>query len=187
MVKIVAHDGFPRWTAAGADFLEVDVRRMATGELILSHDAPRGGGVITTFDEALATGLPLQLDLKEPGFEIELLDHALKRLAAEDIAVTTGMDGSIKRVKEHFPHVKAGLTLAETLSATTRSRIEACHADFVAVDHRYAGSYRSAPMRVWLWTVDDERRLKHYLEDGWPDAIITNRPDVALRLRRDRS
>lgn len=187
MVKIVAHDGFPRWSGSGADLLEVDVRRSAKGELILSHDPPRAGAVIAKLDDALLTGLALQFDLKEPGFEIELVHHVLKRLAPERIAVTTGMAGSIKTIKERFPHVEAGLTLGENLTTETWRRIASCHADFVAVDQRYAESYRSQPLRVWLWTVDDERRLKRYTEEGWPEAIITNRPDVALRIRKGRS
>lgn len=186
MVKIVAHDGFPRWTESGADFLEVDVRRSERGELILSHDPRPAGTVTPTLDQALRTGRPLQLDLKEPGFEVELVGRSLRSRATEHITVTTAEDESITAVKERFPDVRAGLTLAERPTERTWSRIERCHADFVAVDHRYAEWYRSPALKVWLWTVDDERLLTRYLDEGWPKAIITNRPDVALRLRAKR-
>ncbi|HYL08863.1 MAG TPA: glycerophosphodiester phosphodiesterase [Candidatus Udaeobacter sp.] len=180
---ISAHDGFPRWAGAGADFLEIDVRQASDGVFILSHDEPAEDAAVPGLEEALGTGCPLQLDLKEAGFEPELILYVLERLPAEKLAVTTGIDGSIKTVKESFPDVRAGLTLAEELTESTWRRIEDCHADFVALDHRFAGSYARRPVRVWLWTVDDELQLERYLEDGWPEAIITNRPDLALRLR----
>ena len=180
---ISAHDGYPRWAGAGADFLEIDVRQASNGAFILSHHEPAEDEAVPGLEDALGTGCPLQLDLKEAGFEREVIRHVLRRLPAEKLAVTTGMDGSIKTVKESFPDVRAGLTLAEDLTGSTWRRIEDCHADFVALDHRYAASYARQPVHVWLWTVDDELLLERYLEEGWPEAIITNRPDLALRLR----
>ncbi len=184
---ISAHDGFPRWVGAGADFLEVDVRRAAGGAFIVSHDEPAAGATPPTLEDALRAGCPLQLDLKEQGIEEELMRRALSQVAAGTIAVTTGADDSIKTVKEVFPGVRCGLTLAEVPTESTWRRIERCHADFVAVDHRYAGGWASSTVPVWLWTVDEARLLKRYFRQGWPEGIITNRPDLALRIRRGRS
>lgn len=184
---ISAHDGFPRWVGAGADFLEVDVRRAADGRFILSHDEPAPGATPPSLDQAISSGCALQLDLKEDGHEEELIQHVLRQVSAQTIAVTTGADDSIKAVKEAFPQVRCGLTLAEAPEESTWRRIERCHADFVAVDHRYARGWASSGMAVWLWTVDDARRLKRYISEGWPEAIITNRPDLARRLMKGRS
>ena len=180
---ISAHDGFPRWVRAGADYLEVDVRRAPDGAFILSHDEPAAGAHPPSLDEALRSGCRLQLDLKEDGLEEELIEHALRQVAAGGIAVTTGSDGSLLAVKRAFPQVRGGLTLAEEPDESTWRRIERCHADFVAVDQRWASGWASSTLPVWLWTVDDARLLKRYLREGWPEAIITNRPDLALRLR----
>lgn len=184
---ISAHDGFPRWVGAGADFLEVDVRRAADGAFILSHDEPGAGSRPPSLDDALRAGCPLQLDLKEDGFEKELIQHALRHAAATTIALTTGADDSVKNVKEAYPYVRCGLTLAEEPAESTWKRIERCHADFVAVDHRYARAWAGSDLPVWLWTVDDERLLKRFIREGWPEALITNRPEVALKLRKGRS
>jgi glycerophosphoryl diester phosphodiesterase len=90
-------------------------------------------------------------------------------------------------VKEHFPQVRAGLTLGERLSSSTVQRIELCRADFVAVDERYVRWFDPPPRPIWVWTVDDERKLTRYLRDRRMEAVITNRPDVALRIRWDRA
>jgi hypothetical protein len=37
---------------------------------------------------------------------------------------------------------------------------------------------------AWVWTVDDEVEMKRFLDDPRVTTLITNRPDVALRLKR---
>jgi glycerophosphoryl diester phosphodiesterase len=183
-VLISAHDGFPRWVGCGADFLEIDIRRTKQGVFILSHDEPLPGAVSLMLDEVRSVTERLQLDLKDdPGFELELLS----RFPADRVVVTTAEDESIKTVKDHFPTIRAGLTLAEDVDDSTRQRVKACGADFIALHHLYAKRFGEYGVPVWLWTVDDKRLLKRYLNDKRIEAIITNRPDIALRLRKDRS
>ncbi len=184
---ISAHDGYPRWVDSDADLIEVDVRRDARGRLILAHDEPAPGADRPPLDAVLRAAAAVQLDLKESGYEHEIVEQALQHLPADRIVITTGMDDSVKTIKDRFPHVRAGLTLAEKLTQWTWGRIERCHANFVALDHRYADFYARQPLRVWLWTVDDDALLRRYLDEGWPEALITNRPDVALRLRKARA
>jgi glycerophosphoryl diester phosphodiesterase len=182
-VLIVAHDGFPRSTGAGADFLEIDIRRTKDGVFVLSHDEPEPGAKNTALDEVRDVSERLQLDLKQPGLVADLL----RQFPAGRIVVTTAFDESIRAVKDQFPQVRAGLTLAEKVNDSTRQRIQACGADFIALDHRYAKRFGDYGVPVWLWTVDDERLLKRFLKDTRIEALITNRPDLALGLRKDRS
>ena len=187
MVLVSAHDGYPRWLGSGADFLEVDVRRSKDGTIVLSHDELRQGAVQVTLEEALHSRKALQLDLKEPGYEVELVRQALQQYRPDALTVTTANDESIRIVKEHFPQVRAGLTLGERLSSSTVQRIERCRADFVAVDERYVRWFAPTPRPIWVWTVDDERKLTRYVRDRRIEAVITNRPQVALRVRSDRA
>lgn len=180
---IVAHDGFPRWVDAGADFLEIDIRRSKDGVFVLSHDEPEPGAKNITLDETRGLSERLQLDLKEP----DLVADLLRRFPADRVVVTTAIDDSITQVKDQFPQVRAGLTLGEKVNDSTRKRIQACGADFIALDHRYAKRFGDYGVPVWLWTVDDEPQLERFLKDKRIEAIITNRPDLALRLRKDRS
>jgi glycerophosphoryl diester phosphodiesterase len=187
VVLVSAHDGYPRWTGSGADFLEIDIRRALDGTIVLSHDDLQPGAAHVTLDEALHSGRPLQLDLKEPGYEVELMGHALQSLRSDALVVTTANDESIRVIKEAFPQIRAGLTLGERLSTSTVQRIERCRADFIAVDERYVRWFEPAPRPVWVWTVDVERKLRHYLRDERMEAVITNRPDLALRIRSGRA
>jgi glycerophosphoryl diester phosphodiesterase len=183
VVLVSAHDGYPRWTGSGADFLEIDVRRAPDGTIVLSHEEVKPGAVHVPLDEALRSARPLQLDLKERGYEVEVMRQALRTHRADQLVVTTANDESVRSVKDHFPDVRAGLTLGERLGSSTLERIEGCRADFIAVDERYLRWFDPAPRPVWVWTVDDERKLRHYLKDHRIEAVITNRPDLALWIR----
>lgn len=184
---ISAHDGFPRWAGSGADFLEIDVRRTKEGVFVLSHDEVKPGAVSVTFDEVEPGAGALQLDLKEEGDEVDLVHDVLQRFPADRLVVTTAEDQSISAVKARFPNIRAGLTVAEDVNDATRRRVQRCGADFIALHHLYAKRFGEYGVPVWLWTVDDENLLKRYLKDKRIEAIITNRPDLALRLRKDRS
>jgi glycerophosphoryl diester phosphodiesterase len=87
-VIVSAHDGYPRWLGSGADYIEVDVRRTPDGVFVLSHDEPGPGAKLATLDEALteaAGRIGVQLDLKESGYELELVE----RVRTDNIVITT--------------------------------------------------------------------------------------------------
>ena len=132
MLIVSAHQGYPRLLNSGADLLEIDIRRTKDGVIVISHDEPRPGGEHATLDEVLQAArgrIGLQLDLKEAGYEVELIRSALERLLPEKLVVTTEMEDSIRLIKEQFPQMRAGLIT---------QRVEPNHADFIALDQQYA-------------------------------------------------
>lgn len=169
---VSAHDGYPRLLHSGADFVEIDVRRGAGGGIVLAHDEVRPGDRYPTLDQVLAeidgqTGL--HLDLKESGFETELLATVLARLPADRIVVTPDFDQSVRSIKGRFPEVRVSPI------------------DFVAVDHDKLSGYSGTRLPIWVWTVDDKRSMRRYMKDARIEGIITNRPELALKLRKARS
>jgi glycerophosphoryl diester phosphodiesterase len=170
-VIVSAHDGYPRLLHSGADFIEIDVRRDARGAIILAHDRPHPGDRHPTLDEVLAEvdGVSgLHLDLKEAGFETELMSRVLARLPPDKVVATPDFDESVRAIKQQFPEVRVSPV------------------DFVAVDHDTIDSYSGTRLPIWVWTVDEKRQMKRYMKDARIEGIITNRPDVALKLRKAR-
>ena len=168
---VSAHDGYPRLLRSGADFIEVDVRRDAGGVIVLAHDDLQPGVRYPTLDECLRDlddSSGLHLDLKEDGFELELVTRMLERLPPESIVATPDFGTSIRLIKERFPEIRVSPI------------------DFVAVEHGHveADAYPDVP--VWVWTVDDTKEMKRYFQDPRIEGIITNRPDLALKLRKAR-
>jgi glycerophosphoryl diester phosphodiesterase len=217
-----AAESFRRAIALGVDFVEFDVRRTADGVNVIHHDDGTASGrairdlalrdlieelgpQALTFDELLdiaAARVGLHLDLKEPGYEAEIVHVALAR-SPPDQLVVTGADASIRAIKQQFPHLRAGLSLGDDvthlapwLKARERlselfpgRRVARSGADFVAVHQQLARltvlrycARRHIP--AWVWTVDEEPAIATFMADPRVTTIITNRPDIALRLRR---
>lgn len=182
VVIVSAHAGYPRLVNSGADYIEVDVRRNADGVFVISHDELKPDDKHPTLDEVLdaaAGRVGVQLDLKGAGHEVEVVGRALEK--CQKLAVTSPFHESIRAVKDRFPEVKVGLT---------RQYVEQTDADFISLDQRGATdealdfcARREIP--VWVWTVDDRKLMERLIPRV--AGIITNKPDLALKLRRDRA
>jgi glycerophosphoryl diester phosphodiesterase len=165
-VIVSAHDGYPRLLRSGADYIEVDVRRTPAGVIVLAHDELQPGRRYPTYDEllrALPHDAGLHIDLKEKGFERELMERA-----PNDVVVTPDFVESAEIIKSLYPNVRVSPI------------------DFVTLDQAIAREETlNAGKPVWIWTVDDRRLMRRFMRDPRIEAIITNRPDLALRLRTD--
>ncbi|HVH64190.1 MAG TPA: glycerophosphodiester phosphodiesterase [Candidatus Dormibacteraeota bacterium] len=171
---IVAHAGYPALLDSGADFIEIDVRRHQ-GVIIDAHDAPKAGTNHATLDEILEAvsrrELGLHLDVKESGYEIDLISRALERLPAGRIVATPDFEESIRVIKQKFPAVRVSPI------------------DFMALEQKDATPERldQCEVPVWVWTVDRVRSMRRFIDDPKVEALITNRPDRAIALRHRKS
>src|SRR5436190_14710082 len=110
----------------GADMVEIDVRRTADGVLILHHDANVDGiplhqlsfealkgsvPELTTFVELLdvaAGRVKLDVELKEGGYENEVLQEIVTRFPLKDVVVTSSNPDVIAAVTAIAPEVRTG-------------------------------------------------------------------------------
>jgi glycerophosphoryl diester phosphodiesterase len=217
-----AAERYDRAITMGVDFVELDVRRTADGLYVNYHDDATPSGrptgslkypdlkaelesEVLKLDELLdvvAGRVGLHVDLKERGFESDIVHQVLTRITNDQFVVTTGEVESIRTIKEQFPTVRAGLTLgtdmrnARALAAVRERlgelfpgpRLERSRADFVAVHQQLArirllGYCARRRIDVWVWTVDEEKEIARFMVDPRVTTLITNRPDIALRFR----
>lgn len=212
---------YRRAIGLGVDFIELDVRRTRDGMTVIHHDDwTESGRAIRDFayrdlEEELASEaltlnelldvaagkVGLHVDLKEPGYEAEIVKTMLDRCSVDEFVITSGVE-EIRTIKEGFPQVRAGLSIGDDLSGFApwlkarhrlseifpHGRIERSRADFIAVHKdlavlsalRYCDRH---DIPAWVWTVDEEPEIARFLADRRVTTLITNRPDIALRLR----
>lgn len=126
---------------------------------------------------------------------IELKDYGRgQRLVERVIEVVEDLDMSqqvvvmslsvplVRETKRRRPDWTVGV-----LSAVAVGRLAEMEADFLAINGKTATrsllqQARRRQKPVYVWTIDSESALLHYLSLG-VDGIITNRPDVARRTR----
>jgi glycerophosphoryl diester phosphodiesterase len=217
-----AAERYRRAIELGVDYVEVDVRRTLDGLYVNYHDHVTPGGRATAglryaalkdelgaelllLDElfdVVAGRVGLHVDLKEAGYEAEIIRLLLDHAAVDRFVVTTGDVESIRTIKEQFPTVRAGLTLGTDMKGaqawvTLRerlaelfpsSRLKRSHADFVAAHEQLARLRMlrycaGRGLACWVWTVDEEEEIARFMADERVTTLITNRPEIALRLR----
>jgi glycerophosphoryl diester phosphodiesterase len=96
---------------------------------------------------------------------------------------------SVLRIKELAPSARTGLLFGGGIivaaAACERLGIDAAHPDLGAL--RYPGLVRDAKARgvkLHAWTANEDADLRFCFENG-VDAVITNFPDRALRIRSE--
>ena len=163
----------------------------------------RVGREVPTLDDVLglvAGRARGHVDIKEPGYEAEVLAAATAALGRDGYLVT-GEDPVVRAVKRLDPGVRAMLSLGRgpaeipllrTVQVRTSERwplrrVRACGADGVAMHHRLARAGALATVaragEPMVWTVNNPALIRRLVHDPRIEILITDHPDIALTAR----
>ena len=197
----------------GVDMIEFDVLRTRDGRLVLAHDyADAERREPLTLEEGLAhfageayAGVELDVDMKLPGYEREVVDGLARHGLVERSLVSTMYTESLDRLGELEPALRRGWSVprvrrnyleaplhvrlpAFAIAAYMRGRLpalaaarirsggcEAIMAHQILVSARLVRAVHGAGGQLYVWTVDDAARIRA-LEALGVDAVITNDP-----------
>ena len=199
-----------------AEMVEFDVRRTADGVLVIHHDhdvagekiqdmtraelqekSGAAGYSIPTLTEVLefcAGKVAVDIELKETGYEEQVLETALGALEAELFLVSSVHDAAIRKVKDLRPDLRTGLILSSRprwqlmTKLYPERRARQAGADVLVVSQKllkvgFLSTARSIGLPIWIYTVNDRKELWRMITDERIGGIFTDRPDVALFLR----
>lgn len=196
----------------GCEMMELDVRRTRDGQLVAIHDARAGGTAVAALDLAelrerlgpghapaleelaeLAAGrIALDVELKDGGGPVaDVLATLDRHLEPKSYVVTSFFDATLAAVAAAAPHLRTGLLLRPgRRPRRLEERVHATGASFLGLPTTLAragllswAGNRGLPS--FVWTVNDRRNLRSMLGDGRVEAVITDRPELALELRRE--
>jgi glycerophosphoryl diester phosphodiesterase len=198
---------------AGVDMIEFDVLpERGSNRLVLAHDYEDAARrEVHTLQEGLAhlasapfAGIELDVDLKLPGYELEVLDALRAHGVLERALISSQYRSTLKLIRAAEPRVRLGwsvpkvrrdpfrsrATAAPALVALVAMRLalprraaaeiaagtcDAVMAHWRLVTPRLVRSVRRAGGELYVWTVDDPVRLKA-LERSAVTGVITNDP-----------
>jgi glycerophosphoryl diester phosphodiesterase len=140
--------------------------------------------------------IKLDIEIKESGNEAELMEIVLQYLDRKDFIITSFDDISIRRVKEKYPKVRTGLLLSIRKSKRKISNLLSYprrgsnltdfflpHSFLVRLGFlKRVKRYRK---RSIAWGVNSRRMMKKMLGDDRVEGIITDKLDIALKIRRE--
>jgi glycerophosphoryl diester phosphodiesterase len=195
----------------GVDMIEFDVLRTRDRQLVLAHDWEDAvtrdclsleEGLDHFAGEAYG-GVELMVDLKQPGFEREVVEGLRERGLSERSLLSSQYLESLELIGQLAPGLRRGWSvpkvrrdytkswlapLAYVIARWWRLRLPARAAALMArggcdavMSHRLLASRRlveaahGAGGQVYVWTVDDARRIRA-LEALGVDGVITNDP-----------
>jgi glycerophosphoryl diester phosphodiesterase len=200
----------------GVDMIEFDVLRLRDGRLVLAHDyGDASKRTPLTLDEGLDlfaseayADVELDVDLKLPGYEREVIEGLRERGLAERSLVSTMYTESLERLGQLAPGLRRGWSVprvrrnylrsplalpAYAIVRVMRARLpgqaaaqissggcEAIMAHQVLVSRRLVKAVHSAGGELYVWTVDDAVRIRA-LEALGVDGVITNDPRLFSR------
>lgn len=217
------YDAYNSAIKSGAEYAEFDIRKTLDNVMVVYHDAfiartsklvndvpyselcdyvgyevPKVNNVM----ELLARKMIGHLDLKEIGYEEEVIKLALRTFGMQNFIATTLEDVSIVNIKKAHPKVETALSLGRSLDEFPRSRwvairrseifpvsrLRACGADRAAINYKLApygviNSCRRNAFRVMVWTVDASNLIDQFLADKRVSVLITNRPAYTVSRR----
>jgi glycerophosphoryl diester phosphodiesterase len=222
-VKRVGHKGadliapgntFESFEAAlshGVDMIEFDVLRLQDGRLVLAHDyhdAEKRRAV--TLEEGLDhfagdayADVELDVDLKLPGYEREVVEGLIERGLEERSLISSTYPESLEVIGELAPGLRRGWSVPRAQRDYTQSiyklavlpilaymrarlpgqaaemirsgRCEALMCHWRLVSSGLVRAVHAAGGQLYVWTVDDAERIEQLSALG-VDGVITNDP-----------
>ena len=139
----------------------------------------------------------MDIEVKEHGYEKKLVRELKKYADTSEYSVKSFVDKVPYAIKKIDPGIETGLLVGGENAKLKKSlnsifparRLKACKADFVSPYYRclrlgFIRRMKKAGYPVYVWTVNDRKMIKKLLSKNIT-AIITDRPDIALELRKN--
>jgi glycerophosphoryl diester phosphodiesterase len=204
-------ESFEAALETGVDMIEFDVLRLRNGRLVLAHDYEDAEGrEPLSLDEGLDhfageayADVELDVDLKLPGYEREVVEGLSKRGLGDRALVSTTYLESLERIGREAPGLRRGWSVPRARRDYTRTVLalpayallrwwrlrlpgrarrlieggafEAVMAHRLLVTPALVAAVRQAGGQLYVWTVDDAERIAA-LEALGVDGVITNDP-----------
>lgn len=194
-VPVVIHDHTLETTTNGVGLVrDHDLRAIKQLDAGSHYDFTFKGEQVPTLDEAFAacgSEMVINVELKTMSLRTDGLEQAVYNVikrhnAFNRVVISSFNPFALRRFRRIAPTIPIGYLYAPGEPLYLRFGWfmlgfphEARHPHHSLIDAQFMAWARSMNFRVNTWTVDDPERIRQ-LRDLGVDAIITNRPDVAL-------
>ncbi|HXD53707.1 MAG TPA: glycerophosphodiester phosphodiesterase [Solirubrobacteraceae bacterium] len=203
--------GLEKLAPTDVAMIEFDVRATADRALVISHDSVADGHVLaeSRYEELVRRGSPpplledllgmangrfsLDVELKESGYEREVVEAVLRRVPKERVVFTSFQDSVIASIAGLGLDVGTGLIVGRFAGARTPlvvlqdalplGRLRRCGADFLVAHRRLlsTGLLRRARAHgygVAVWGVEAAPEVERLLAEPGVLGVITDSPTL---------
>ncbi len=167
----------------GVDMIEIDIRRIG-GELVATHGRKFRSKKFPTLAEILKISkTPLNLEIKEPGFEKELLS-AIRNFSSE-VLISSKHPKVLKKIRALDEKIKLALVLGKAnffLLASIRKldqslNLHSVHPKIFLVKKPIIQRLKKLNKKIFVWTVNDPKKFAK-LKSLKIDGVFTDYPNL---------
>ena len=152
-------------------------------------------------DEVLSTlrgKIKVDIEVKMPGIEKDVLHAVENTNSADSVMFSSFYDVVLREFYRLAPDIPRGMILGFPVAALGHrltefwpyKRMEIVGAEYVIPHEKllmcrgYIWQVHRHGKKIWPWPVNDQKKIKKLIRSG-VDGIITDRPDVALKVREE--
>ena len=179
---IIGHRGAGLDDGSKIDMVELDLRK-SVREIVVHHDriGKKSGQKLTEVLQTIT--LPINLELKETGFEEELLGK-LKSFSSE-VLISSKYPLILKKIRTLDENTRLGLILGSAnfflLPIIPRLdefiKLYSIHPKAFLLHARIARYLKSLDKKIFAWTVNDPKVFEKLKKLGI-DGVFTDQPDI---------
>jgi glycerophosphoryl diester phosphodiesterase len=201
---------FQKAIEIGVDAVELDVRKTKDGKLVVMHDADvkrttNGKGLVSdlslkeikgfsvdgekvpTLSEALdflKGNAKVLIELKETGYEEQVLAEVQRRGMEKNIIITSFSDEAIRRIRELNETVETGLIYSKH-SNPIKAALD-LKANYLLPLYRFTHTANvqkahQKGLKVIVWTINSREEAEEYAKKR-VDGIASDKPDILKTL-----
>lgn len=194
-----------------ADAIELDVRKTKDNVFISFHDEvisekqvsqltyteinDLAGNLnfhVPTLEEVLKLvrgKIKLDIELKEKGYEIEIIDLVLEYLIPEEFIMTSFKFKSLLNTKINFPQIKTGLIIdnntATNLNIINHLSILDCFALHLnLINSSWFKIGQENKKDIFIWTVNEPKNIEQILKNKAITGLITDNLVFSLNFKK---
>jgi len=205
-------EAFNKAIEIGADYFELDIRKTKDDKIVCFHDSEIHNKKITdiTYKELknlsgidvplleeafrLAKGkIKILCEIKAKGYEKETANIIQKHFDYNDIIVVSFIDEVLNKTHELDRSIQTGLIVGKKKFFNILKdlfmffRLYKCKTKNLMLNDFYTRSgvpifAKLLNIKVFIWTVDEPRKILKYLNNKNIYALITNKPAMATKL-----
>ena len=196
-------EAFDKAVKMGVDMIELDLRRTKDNVYIAYHRKIVGCNRIKNLEYSdlnKITGysvvkmqnlfkkhkkkVKFDIDLKERGYEKDLIKFFNKHIDLKNIIITSRNLDSLKKIKKINPKIKLGisrfLSLPRTIDLCLKNGLEYVVPNHLFLNNKFLDYSYFKKIKVLIYTVNSEKKIKKFLNDSRITGIITNNPEIIL-------
>ena len=143
----------------------------------------------------------LDIEIKEEGYEEEVVKMILSVLTYDEFNIRSFSEKTVRTIKEldkniytilligvQYPKYGFFSRLAELFprAKVRRSKCDAVSPNYQLIRLWYVQRMHLIKKPVLAWTVNDEKIIRRMLHKAKVDGVVTNYPDIAIRIRDEK-